>query len=271
MDFGFIPVAEASVMTLMKSINKVIINPIIFFLFALALVYFLYGVAQYLLNPDSEEIRKNSKSHMLHGVIGLFIMVAVFGIMNLILNTVGERKIKIENTGDYEITDSDGSGSFDTYSGSDPFQSDIGGGMVNPSGGVDFTSDPTNSYTPADGSSTVDGSTSVGGSSAIDGGYTSSSGNISTLQYVSTGPSLLSRTYSSDALFTRVQSSGVNPLLQLAREIAIKNAFLLVGIEIEDINTMTTVYPTASILEEKYIMNENTGNYEYWVAVEMEN
>lgn len=57
MNFGLIPVAEASVVTLMKSINKVIINPIILFLFALALAYFLYGVAQYLLNSDSEEIK----------------------------------------------------------------------------------------------------------------------------------------------------------------------------------------------------------------------
>ena len=103
MDFQIIPIAEASVTTLMQSINKVIINPIIFFLFACAMVYFLYGVAQYFLSPDSEEIRKKSKDHMLWGVIGLFIMVAVFGIMNLILGTVGENKIKIQSTGEYQV------------------------------------------------------------------------------------------------------------------------------------------------------------------------
>jgi len=103
MDFQIFPVAEASVTTLMKSINSVIINPIIYFLFACAMAYFLYGLAQYLLNPDSEEIRKTSKSHMLWGVIGLFIMVSVFGIMNLILATVGESKIKIQDNGDYQI------------------------------------------------------------------------------------------------------------------------------------------------------------------------
>ena len=103
MDFQIIPIAEANVTTLMQSINKVIINPIIFFLFACAMVYFLYGVAQYFLSPDSEEVRKKSKEHMLWGVIGLFIMVAVFGIMNLILGTVGENKIKIQSTGNYEV------------------------------------------------------------------------------------------------------------------------------------------------------------------------
>ena len=103
MDLGFIPVAEASVATLMKSINQVVINPLILFLFAVAMVYFLYGLAQYFLNPNSEEIRKSSKSHMLWGIIGLFIMVAVFGIMRLILGTVGENTIKIDSTGDYTI------------------------------------------------------------------------------------------------------------------------------------------------------------------------
>lgn len=103
MSFEIIPVAEASVVTLMKSIDRVIINPIIFFLFALAMVYFLYGLVQYLMSPDNEELRQSSKSHMVWGVVGLFIMVAVFGIMRIILNTLGENSIKIQPNGDYQI------------------------------------------------------------------------------------------------------------------------------------------------------------------------
>ena len=85
-----IPTAEASVVTLMKSVNKVIINPLIILLFVLAVVYFVYGLVRYLLSPDNEEIRKSSKSHMLWGIIGMFIMVSVFGIMSLIINTLGK-------------------------------------------------------------------------------------------------------------------------------------------------------------------------------------
>ena len=103
MHFQVIPVAEASVTSLMNSIDKVIINPIIIFLFALAMVYFLYGLAQYLLSPDNEEVRKTSKSHMIWGLVGLFIMVAVFGIMKLILNTLGENKIQIQDNGNLQI------------------------------------------------------------------------------------------------------------------------------------------------------------------------
>ncbi|MFA6386346.1 MAG: hypothetical protein WCW04_01060 [Candidatus Paceibacterota bacterium] len=102
MDFGIIPVAEADIVTLMGSINRVIINPLIVFLFALAVVYFVYGLVRYLLTPENEEIRTSSKSHMLWGIFGMFIMIAVFGIMNILLKTVGEENIKINN-GDYTV------------------------------------------------------------------------------------------------------------------------------------------------------------------------
>jgi hypothetical protein len=127
MHFQIIPVAEASVLTLIKSIDRVLINPIIFFLFACALAYFLFGVVQYFVSADNEEVRKKSKSHMIWGVIGLFIMVAVFGIMRLILSTVGENKIKINNNGDFVV---DGSNLTNTTNNS-------------PKGGTDiFKSDP---------------------------------------------------------------------------------------------------------------------------------
>lgn len=104
MQFDLFPVAYASVETLMASINRVVINPLIIFLFACALAYFLYGVVQFILNPANEEIRKSGKSHMMWGVVGMFIMVSVFAIMQIILNTLGSKTgIKIDRTGDYEV------------------------------------------------------------------------------------------------------------------------------------------------------------------------
>ena len=97
MNFSIIPTAEASVETLMKSIDRVIINPLIVLLFALAVVYFIYGLARYLLSPDNEEVRKSSKAQMLWGIIGMFIMVSVFGILSLIMNTLGVKDIKINS------------------------------------------------------------------------------------------------------------------------------------------------------------------------------
>jgi len=105
MNFEIIPKAEASIETLMKSINRVIINPLIILLFALAMVYFIYGLVRYLLSSENEEIRKTSKQHMLWGIIGMFIMVSVFGIMNILLTTLDVPKsdIQINSGGDYNV------------------------------------------------------------------------------------------------------------------------------------------------------------------------
>lgn len=104
MTFEIFPVAYASIGTLMNSINKVIINPLIVLVFAVALVYFVYGVMQFVLNGANEEARKLGKSHMLWGLIGIFIMVAVFGIMRLIMNTLGVNNIKVPDSGTITIT-----------------------------------------------------------------------------------------------------------------------------------------------------------------------
>ncbi|XKT74181.1 MAG: hypothetical protein ACJKTH_02370 [Patescibacteria group bacterium UBA2163] len=66
---------------------RFIINPLIGLLMALAVVYFLWGAAQLVLNGGSEEGRKKGKDALLWGLIGLFIMVAVFGILRVVVGT----------------------------------------------------------------------------------------------------------------------------------------------------------------------------------------
>ncbi len=90
--FG-IPTAHAAtfapVVTFMGKVNRYIINPIIVLLFAGALVYFLFGVFQFVLNLDDPGEREIGKAHMIWGVVGMFIMFAVFAILSLIQNTLG--------------------------------------------------------------------------------------------------------------------------------------------------------------------------------------
>jgi|SRR3989344_521396 len=74
---------------LIRKINQAIIEPIIALLFALAVVYFLWGVFVFVRSADDEEGRKTGGRHILWGLIGMFIMISVFGIMRLILNTIG--------------------------------------------------------------------------------------------------------------------------------------------------------------------------------------
>jgi len=70
-------------------ISDAIINPLIFLLFSLAIVVFLWGVVEFLITLDNEEGREIGKKHMIWGIIGMFIMFSVYGIIYLITSTFG--------------------------------------------------------------------------------------------------------------------------------------------------------------------------------------
>ncbi len=87
--FAAPPPIPAPVKTFIGKISTEILNPIIAILFAVATAYFFYGVALYIWNPDSEEMREKGKLGMLYGIIGMFVMTSVFGIMWFIINATG--------------------------------------------------------------------------------------------------------------------------------------------------------------------------------------
>ena len=66
-----------------------IVQPLITLLFALALAYFIWGMAKFILNAEDPEKRKEGQQAMIWGVIGIFIMTAVIGILAVITNTFG--------------------------------------------------------------------------------------------------------------------------------------------------------------------------------------
>ena len=74
-------------MQLIESIKLKIVNPLIILLVSVAVVVFLYGVYEFIAGAESEEKRATGRRHMLWGVVGLFIMVSFFGIINLICRT----------------------------------------------------------------------------------------------------------------------------------------------------------------------------------------
>ena len=89
MDLFSTKVAYASLDTFIAKADQTIVNPLITLMFALAVVYFLYGVFEFIANQANEEKKTAGKSHMLWGIIGITIMMGVFMIMNMILNTLG--------------------------------------------------------------------------------------------------------------------------------------------------------------------------------------
>ena len=83
-------------LTFIKNVDTLIINPLIGLLFALAVVYFLYGVLEFLMNQENEEKKTAGKSHMLWGVIGITIMLGVFTLLNMVLATLNIPKSQID-------------------------------------------------------------------------------------------------------------------------------------------------------------------------------
>ena len=72
--------------SLVSAINDAIINPILGLLFAAALLYFVMGALKMLMS-DAPEDRSAGKRHLVWGIIGMTIMVSVFAILQIGLNT----------------------------------------------------------------------------------------------------------------------------------------------------------------------------------------
>ena len=54
---------------------------------ALALLYFFWGLANYILAAEKDDDRKKARSIMVYGLLALFIMVSVWGIINVVRDT----------------------------------------------------------------------------------------------------------------------------------------------------------------------------------------
>jgi hypothetical protein len=74
---------------LIYKVNQFIVNPLILLLMAVAMVVFFWGVFEFVSKSGSDEARDRGKKNMLWGIVGLFIMVAAFGIIQIILGTFG--------------------------------------------------------------------------------------------------------------------------------------------------------------------------------------
>ncbi|MCC6323639.1 hypothetical protein IT400_02500 [Candidatus Nomurabacteria bacterium] len=66
-----------------------IVQSIVPLLFALAIVGFIWGVIQMVINPEDAEKRKQGKQFMVWGIIALFVMVSVWWLVQIVSNTFG--------------------------------------------------------------------------------------------------------------------------------------------------------------------------------------
>lgn len=64
-----------------------LVNSVIPLLFALALAGFVYGIIKYFLNPENEEQKKAGKNFMIWGIVAIFVMVSIWGLVGLLSGT----------------------------------------------------------------------------------------------------------------------------------------------------------------------------------------
>ena len=64
--------------------------------FALALLFFIWGLAIFIKNSGSEDAHKEGRDKMIWGVLALFVIVAVWGLVRFLGNVFG-----IRNTGPF--------------------------------------------------------------------------------------------------------------------------------------------------------------------------
>jgi len=76
-----------SISEFISTLTRVIVNPIIQLMFAAALAVFLWGVFEYVKDANAPDKRQQGLRHIIWGIVGLVIMVSVFGIINIATGT----------------------------------------------------------------------------------------------------------------------------------------------------------------------------------------
>lgn len=76
-------------MDIIEVIKTEILDPLVALLFAAAVLYFVYGVAMFVRDQGSEKGVELGRSHLMWSIIGIFIMIAFYSILQIIADTVG--------------------------------------------------------------------------------------------------------------------------------------------------------------------------------------
>jgi succinate dehydrogenase hydrophobic anchor subunit len=69
-----------------------ILNRVVPLIIAVAVVFFIYQVFRYTISSD-EEARKAAKTDIIWGIVGLFIMVSVWGLVAILQSTFGTSNV----------------------------------------------------------------------------------------------------------------------------------------------------------------------------------
>jgi len=82
------PAVQATTIGLMLCKVSELLNVVVPILLALGVIYFVWGVVSYVIASD-EEAKKSGRNRIIYGIIGLAVIVAVWGLVGILLRTFG--------------------------------------------------------------------------------------------------------------------------------------------------------------------------------------
>ena len=88
-----LPLVSLAALNNVSDVGSLIINTInnvlVPVLFALAFIVFLWGAFQtFIWGANSDEVKEKGKNLMLYGLIGFFVMICIWGLVNILTGTV---------------------------------------------------------------------------------------------------------------------------------------------------------------------------------------
>lgn len=86
---SFCPLTIQSLADFLNFFTCLISKSVIPLLIAVALVLFIWGVLKFILNADDSAKREEGRLFIVWGLIGLFVMVSIWGIVNILNSTFG--------------------------------------------------------------------------------------------------------------------------------------------------------------------------------------
>ncbi len=93
---------QEEAMAFVVKLNDAILFPVIALLSGIALLFFVYGSAEYIINAESDQAREQGKKHITYGVIGLVVMLSAYAILSIATGTFGltrQQECAVDPTG----------------------------------------------------------------------------------------------------------------------------------------------------------------------------
>lgn len=73
----------------LATLNDVIIYPLITLMMGVALLVFLYGCFEFIVNAGNSGARETGRKHIMWGIVGFVVMVSAYAILEIATGTFG--------------------------------------------------------------------------------------------------------------------------------------------------------------------------------------